>query len=202
MSTDIIDRSQCDAVVAGALDRFGRVDGLINSAFISGGYARVEHADFDEWRKTMDTNLFGTLNMCRAVLPAMKEHGGGSIVNVNSMITRKPRTGEGGYAASKAALAAATATLANEWGRFGIRVNSTFMGWMWGSNVERYMESVAARGGPSVDEQKAAVAETIAIRRIPTDYECAKAVIAVLSDYSSAISGASIDVNGGEYMAM
>lgn len=197
---DIADPEQCDALVQATLDRFGRVDCLINSAYVAGKLTLMENSDLADWRNTLNTNLFGSLNLCLAVFPAMKAQGGGAIVNVNTQVTRKPLAYQGGYGASKAALAHASAQLAHEWGQYGIRVNSTFMGWMWGTSVEGYMEGIAANGGPSVDEQKAEVAKNIALRVIPPDRECAKGIIMLLSDYASMVTGASLDINGGEFL--
>ena len=118
------------------------------------------------------------------------------------MVTRKPLAGQGGYATSKAALAVATAQLATELGAHNIRVNSTFMGWMWGPSVEGYMRSVADAGGPPIDEQKAEVSKNIALGRIPEDRECARPIIMLLSDYASVVTGASLEINGGEFMPM
>lgn len=200
MPCDIADTAQCKALVDAALERFGRVDCLINSAYTAGKLTLMEDSDLADWRRTLDTNLFGSLGLCLAVFPAMKAQGKGAIVNVNTMVTRKPLPYQGGYAASKAALAHASAQLALEWGQYGIRVNSTFMGWMWGPSVAGYMEGIAAGGGPSVEEQKAEVAKNIALRLIPPDRECARSIIMLLSDYASMVTGASLDINGGEFM--
>lgn len=202
LPTDISDRRQCQHLVDATVERFGRVDGLVNSAYVAGAFTLVEDADLDDWRQTMDVNLFGSLNLCQAVIPAMKAAKGGAIVNVNTMVTRKPLAGQGGYATSKAALAVATAQLAGEVGQHNIRVNSTFMGWMWGPSVEGYMQSVADAGGPSIEEQKAVVAKNIPLGRIPEDRECARPIIMLLSDYADVVTGASLEINGGEFMPM
>lgn len=200
MPCDITDAAQCEALAAAALDRFGRIDCLVNSAYTAGKLTLMEDSDLADWRHTLDTNLFGSLALCLAVFPAMKAQGQGAIVNVNTQVARKPLAYQGGYAASKAALAHASAQLALEWGQYGIRVNSTFMGWMWGTSVAGYMEDIAAKGGPSVAEQKAEVAKAIALRVIPPDRECAKGIVMLLSDYASMVTGASLDINGGEFM--
>lgn len=200
--TDIADKAQCEALVRQTVERFGRIDGLVNSAYVAGEFTLVEDADLDDWRRTMDVNLFGTLNLCKATIPVMKQGGGGAIVNVNTMVTRKPLPYQGGYATSKAALAVATAQLATEVGKHNIRVNSTFMGWMWGPSVEGYMKGVVAQGGPSIEEQKAEVAKNIAIGRIPEDRECARPIIMLISDYANVVTGASLEINGGEFMPM
>lgn len=198
--TDVSDRAQCDALVARTVERFGRIDILVNSAYVPGKFEPVESADLDDWRKTMEVNLFGTMNLSQAVIPPMKQQGKGAIVMVNTMVTRKPMAYQGGYGASKAALVSATSHLALELGRYGIRVNSTFMGWMWGASVENYMKAEAARTGTTVEALRKAVARNIPLGDIPEDGDCAKAVIFLASDYACAITGACLDVNGGEYL--
>ena len=74
------------------------------------------------------------------------------------------------------------------------------MGWMWGTPVENYIGHMAAAAGQSVADFKAGVAANIALGHIPPDQDCAKAVLLLLSDHASEITGASLDVNGGEYM--
>jgi NAD(P)-dependent dehydrogenase (short-subunit alcohol dehydrogenase family) len=88
--------------------------------------------------------------------------------------------------------------LAKELGPNGIRVNTVVPGWMWGPSVERYFEMRAKRDGTSVDEQRRAITTQIALGRIPTDDDCADAVVFFASDLSCAVTGQSLDVNGGE----
>ena len=69
---------------------------LINSAYIAGSFGPIEHADLDDWKNTLEVNLFGTLKLTQEVLPHMKKARRGSIVNVNSQVTRKPIAGQAG----------------------------------------------------------------------------------------------------------
>ncbi len=198
--TDIADVAQCKNLVAKTIEKYGRVDVLINSAYNPGAFDLIENADLDGWRAAMDVNLYGTMALTLEVVPHMKKQGGGSIVMINTMVTRRPLQTQAGYGASKAALASATQHLALELGPYNIRVNSTYMGWMWGAPVESYMQSQVEVSGLSVEEQKAAVAQNIPLREIPEDGDCAKAAIFLASDYAKAITGAALDVNGGEYL--
>ncbi|MGI9276136.1 MAG: SDR family oxidoreductase [Endozoicomonas sp.] len=204
VSTDICDRAQCDNLVEQTLKSFGRVDALINSAYYHGNFEPIENADLVEWQKVYQTNVVGSMNMTQAVIPAMKEQGSGAIVMINTQAVRKPAVldagGESGYAASKAALGVSTKYLAEELGKYGIRVNSAYMGWMWGDPVEGYMQYVESEQNIPVNDQKAAVAQNIALGHIPTDDNCAKAALFLASDYAVAVTGASLDVNGGEFM--
>ena len=199
--TDITDRAQCDALVATTLKTFGRIDALVNSAFIHGDMDYVSTARLDDWTAVFGTNLLGTLKLTQAVLPTMQQQKAGAIVMINTMAARQvPPLGEAGYAASKAALANSAKYLAKEVGKDNIRVNSIHMGWMWGAPVEGYMQWIAQEHKIPVEQQKAQVAASIPLGRIPTDDECARAALFLVSDYASAVTGAALDANGGAYM--
>jgi NAD(P)-dependent dehydrogenase (short-subunit alcohol dehydrogenase family) len=182
--------------------RFGRIDGLVNSAFASATGPTVDAANLDDWRGVMDTNFFGSLNMSRAVFPAMKAQRKGSIVNVNTMATRKPMPGRGAYMASKAALAALTRLMAQEWGPHGIRVNTVTMGWMWSAGLDAMFRRNAEQGGTTYEAGIAKVVADIPLGHIPPDRDCARSALAILSDQCSQVTGANLDVNGGEFMAL
>ena len=200
--TDITDREQCKALVEATVGHFGRIDALINSAFFHGEMDYVSSADLDRWHGPIDTNLLGTLKLSQAVLPQMKQQRSGAIVMVNTMAVRQvPPLGEAGYAASKAALAVSTKYLAKEVGPHGIRVNTVYMGWMWGAPVQGYLQWKAGESKVPEETLVAQIASGIPLGRVPTDEECARAALFMVSDYASAVTGASLDVNGGHYMA-
>jgi NAD(P)-dependent dehydrogenase (short-subunit alcohol dehydrogenase family) len=198
--TDVADRAQCERLVERTVAAFGRVDALVNSAYVPGQYGPVESADLDDWRRILDVNLFGTLQLTQAVIPVMKRQGGGAIVMISSMLTRKPVPHQGGYTVSKSALTSAAAQLALELGPYGIRVNTAYMGWMWGPPVEGFLRGAAAQQGTTIEALAAGVAQHIPLGRIPDDADCAKAALFLVSDYACAVTGAALDVNGGEFL--
>ena len=200
LATDITDPVQCQALVEAAVREYGRIDGLINSAYDPGTFSPIENADLDGWRRALEVNLFGTMNLTLAAVPVMKAQGKGAIVMINTMVTRKPLANQAGYAASKAALASATSHLALELGGYGIRVNSAFMGWMWGPPVQGYVETMARHSGGDADAVKRGIEKAIPLGQIPDDANCARSAIFLVSDYSASITGAALDVNGGEYL--
>ncbi len=197
---DIRNQSDCDGVVAAAVEAFGKVTGLVNSAYAHPGFHDLLETPDKALRRAMDVVYFGALNMTRAAVPAMRSAGGGSIVNVGTMTTRKPMRGEGGYATAKAAMGSATQFLALELGGYGIRVNQAVMGWLDGPGVRFYLQMVAQEKGITEQEVYDDIAGRNPLGRIPTDDACSKAVIFLLSDYASEVTGAVLDVNGGEYM--
>jgi len=127
----------------------------------------------------------------------MKSRGSGAIVNISTLATRKPMPGEGGYAMAKAALNQMTRQLAVELSGSGIRVNTALMGWMLGAPLEQYFESL----GDGATAFRTRRTSEIPVGHIPPDADCAKAVYFLLSDYASEITGAALDVNGGDWVA-
>jgi NAD(P)-dependent dehydrogenase (short-subunit alcohol dehydrogenase family) len=197
--TDVADPTSCSSLATAAIKAFGRIDGLVNSAYIT--YREpIAEIDLSKWRQVLDVNCFGAVQMAQAVIPHMRAGGGGSIVNVGTMAVRKPLLGRAAYASSKAALGAVTRQLALELGQHKIRANIVWIGWMWGAPIQQYVKNAAqTRGVPEqvlIDE----ITKDIPLGAIPTDEECAKTILFFLSDYASAVTGASLDVNGGEYM--
>ena len=200
VSTDIGDRAQCDRLAAVTAEAFGRIDGLVNSAYLHGSFAPFEHGDIDEWKQVMDITCFGALRMSYAVLPYLKRQSGGAIANVATMAALKPFSGEDGYAIAKGALATATRQMAADLGKYRIRVNCARMGWLWGASVKGYVQSQVA-AGQREEDVIAPITARIPLGVIPPEEECAKSVLFLVSDYSKMVTGAALDVNGGEWMA-
>ena len=196
---DVTDAAACQQAVASALAEYGHLDVLVNNAGISHRSLLVD-TDPAVIRRVMEVNFFGTMQLTQACVPAMIAAGGGAIVMIGTMVEHKPLATQGGYGASKSALRSATKHLALELGQHGIRVNSCHMGWMWGPAVEGYLAWQASESGRSLEEHIAEVTRNIPLGIIPDDGECAKAAVLLASDYASVVTGAALDVNGGEYM--
>jgi NAD(P)-dependent dehydrogenase (short-subunit alcohol dehydrogenase family) len=201
VQTDIRDPQDCSRVAETALARLGRVDALANNAFEHGPFEPIESGELAAWRAAYETNVLGSIQMTRAVASQMRKQGGGAIVMVNTMATIKPFAGEAAYATSKGALLTAAKYLAIEFGPSNIRVNTIRPGWMWGRPVQAYVEHAAHAQGVSPKQITDKIASNIALRRIVSDVECARAALFLLSDYASGVTGAVLDVNGGEVTA-
>ena len=198
--TDINDPAQCKRLADETVKHFGRIDALVNSAYEHGNFEPIESADLDGWMKIYNTNTIGTLRLTQEVIRQMKQQGGGAIVMINTMATRKPYPGEGAYAASKGAQEVAVKYLAKEVGKHGIRVNSAFMGWMWGVPVQQGIKMMAKQQKRTEQEVLASVEANIPLGRMTTDDDCARAALMLVSDYARAVTGACLDANGGEFM--
>jgi NAD(P)-dependent dehydrogenase (short-subunit alcohol dehydrogenase family) len=196
---DVTVDADCRRLVQTAVERFGGLDCMISNAFVADPmHVPIAESDFEQWMPAFNVNLFGSLRMAQAAIPALRERGRGSIVFVGSQIIRRVRVGRGPYASSKAALLAAAQVLAREVGEHGIRVNTVVPGQMLGPNYTRYYGARAAEHGVTLEEELAPVLELLALRAIPTDAEVAGAVVFLASDLSIAMTGQTIDVNGGE----
>jgi NAD(P)-dependent dehydrogenase (short-subunit alcohol dehydrogenase family) len=199
--TDVADAAQCERLASAALERFGRIDGLVNSAYCPPGFGSFESASVESWQANMNVTCFGALRMIKAVLPAMQRQRAGAIVNITAMAAVQPAPGQADYATAKAALEGATRQLAREFGPYNIRVNCARMGWLWGAPVRGFLESQAAASGASLAELIAPIAGRIALGVIPPEEECAKTALMFLSDYTRMVTGTTLDVNGGEYFS-
>ncbi|HZR81259.1 MAG TPA: SDR family oxidoreductase [Candidatus Binatia bacterium] len=195
--TDIAQRADCDRLVRRAHEELGRIDVLVNNAFKGPSFKRFEDEDLDAWRKVFDVNVFGSLQLTQAVVPHMKEQGGGSIVFINTMSTRVIEPTHGGYASSKGALLIAAQTLAKELGRYKIRVNSVVPGYIWGPALEGYFKLLAKQQGTTPEAVYADIASRAALDHIPTSKEIADTVVFFASDLSRVVTGQALDVNGG-----
>ncbi len=201
-STDVTCRADCDALVAAGLAAFGRIDGLVNSAYAPGENALFEDDDLERWAQVIDVAALGAARMAQAVLEPMKAVGGGAIVNVATMQSLKPLPGGSiSYAVAKGALTTLTRQMAGDYGKFNIRVNSTRMGWLWGEPVKNAVKHMAAGMGISEQDCVAGIASKIPLGVIPPEEECGRSVLMFVSDYTKMVTGAVLDVNGGEWMA-
>ena len=200
VSADVTQAKKCQAFAQTVADKFGRIDGLVNSAYNHGAWATCDVADPESWNEIYNVNCVGALRMGQAVLPYMKKVGGGAIVNVNTMATVNPFPGEAAYAASKGGMAVLTRHMAKDFGAFNIRVNSCRMGWIGGAPVYGYIDSQVASGRDR-DEVIGEITGRIPLGIIPPEEDCAKSVLYFLSDYAKVVTGATLDVNGGQYMA-
>jgi NAD(P)-dependent dehydrogenase (short-subunit alcohol dehydrogenase family) len=197
---DVRKEEDVATVVRTAVERYGTVTGLVNSAYSHPGFHDLLVTPEKQLRRTMDIVLHGALNMARAAVPHMTAAGRGSIVNVGTMSTRKPLRGEGGYAVAKAAMGCATQYLALELGEHRIRVNQAVLGWLDGPGVRFYLKMTAEQRGVTEQDVYDEIAARNPLGRIPTDEACAGAILFLLSRFASEVTGATLDVNGGEHM--
>jgi NAD(P)-dependent dehydrogenase (short-subunit alcohol dehydrogenase family) len=189
--TDVSDVVAVRAMVAAAVDRFGRVDVLVNNAAMFAGLKpqRFDEISEAEWDRVMAVNVRGTWNCVRAVVPVMRAQGGGRIVNVASAIVAKGTAFLLHYVTSKGAVVAMTRALARELGDVGIAVNAVAPGLILSDTVQANPDITAF--------QVSAIMQARSLRRdaFPEDVE--GTVVFLASDDSAFMSGQTLVVDGG-----
>jgi NAD(P)-dependent dehydrogenase (short-subunit alcohol dehydrogenase family) len=197
--TDITDPAQCQRLAATAINRFGRVDALVNCAALDAVFGGLENADWDSWRRALEINLFGTMQMTEAVIPHLKERGG-SIVFIGSQAMYWSQVPQAAYAASKSALVGAVAHLARELGPYKIRVNTVVPSWMWGPPVEAYVSMTAKAQNVDPETIVGGITAQMPLGEIPSDGDVAEVVVFFASDRARMVTGQTLLVNAGEYI--
>jgi NAD(P)-dependent dehydrogenase (short-subunit alcohol dehydrogenase family) len=198
VTTDITDDAQVANLVARSMDEYGKVDVLVNNAFRIPSMKPLADTTFQHIRDAIELTVLGALRLTQGFTPALAESKG-SVVNVNSMVIRHSQPKYGAYKMAKAALLAMSQSLSTELGEQGIRVNSVAPGYIWGGTLKSYFTHQAGKFGTSVDDIYAAAAAGSDLKRLPTEDEVASAILFMASDLSSGITGATLDVNCGEY---
>ena len=129
IAADVTDKADCQALVRETVARFGRLDILVNNA---GTSIRKQPQDYEEheWHHVMDTNLTSAFLCSQAAYPEMLKAGGGTIINIGSMMSLFGAPHAGPYAASKGGVVQLTKSLATAWAKDGIQVNAVLPGWI------------------------------------------------------------------------
>jgi 3alpha(or 20beta)-hydroxysteroid dehydrogenase len=183
---DVSSESDWAAAIAVALEWGGRIDGLVNNAAIVRP-ATIEDTSLADYMSVINVNQVGTFLGMKSVFASMKKAGSGAIVNISSIDGIQSKNGLISYSASKFAIRGMTKTAALEWGRFGVRVNSVHPG-----GVNTLMGNPFS--DPAVEK---APFQFQAIPRIGYPDEIAAAVLFLISDEASYITGAELSVDGG-----
>ncbi len=185
--TDVTSAESWDALVQATLDKYGKIDILVNNAGISSG-SHEDPLDIDGWTNIMDVNSTGVYLGTRAVIPTMQQAGGGSIINISSIMGFVG--GEGGhpaYHASKGAVRIFTKATAVRYGPDGIRANSIHPGFM------PPMRSSQVRS----DDQRDELVQLTPLRRTGETIEVAYGVLFLASDEASFVTGTELVIDGG-----
>ena len=192
---DVRDLDQWNRAVAATLERFGKLNVLCNVAGISEP-GNVVDVSLDSWQRTIDINLGGTFNGCRAALPAMEANGEkGAIVNIGSMLALRPGAIFASYCASKAGVTALTRTIALDCAKRGvpIRANTVHPGAIRTPMYNRYKHA----GPANPEDIETAFAATHPMNRIGEAEEVARAVVFLASEDASFTTGVDLTVDGG-----
>jgi len=187
---DITDDSDVDSAVRVAVERFGGLDAVVNNAAVYRGLGRkrpLEELTNEDWDTVLRVNVRGTWQVIRGALPALRERGGGRIVNVASVVTRTGAAGFAHYVASKAAVEGLTRAAARELGKYGITVNAVSPG---------LVDDGATREINDAGYVAAAAANRSVPREMRPD-DLVGAVLWLIGQDSGFVSGQTVVVDGG-----
>ncbi len=190
--TDVTDASSAQAMAEHAVERFRGIDVLINNAALFGSlrFAPFDKLDETEWDATMSVNVKGIWHCCRAVVPAMRDAGGGSIINISSLAAIYGMPNGLHYTTSKAAVIGLTRGLARELGRFNIRVNAV------APNVVD-TEAAGEFFGDKKDKLMQATTSQMSLRKPVEADDLFGTMLYLASDQSSHTTGQTLMVDGG-----
>ncbi len=181
---DLTEYNAVEEMVKAVKEKFGRIDILINNAGIS-AREPIEAYEPDAFKNIMDLNVTAVFNGCKAVVPFMKENGGGCIINTSSMVAKEGQASGVGYPASKFAVNGLTISLSRELGKYNIRVNAVAPGVTRTDMVAALPEEMVAR-----------VAANIPMGRVGEPSEVANCFLFLASDMASYVSGTVLNVDG------
>ena len=188
-AADVRDGAQAEALVGQVIERFGRLDGLVNNAGLTqvGPFLDITPA---QWNAVIATDLTAAFHTCRVALPAMVEQGSGSIVNVCSRLAQMGVAETAAYSAAKAGLVGLTRALAREFGPRGVRVNAVAPFVTITDMTDELVDS---------DEGRRRLRDA-ALGRFGRADEVADTIIFLLSDVSALYTGQTLNPNSGAYM--
>ena len=185
---DVADEASIKACVKAVIERFGRIEILVNNAGITRDILAMRMKRHD-WDDVLTTNLTGAFLLSQACMSSMLKARWGRMINITSVVGETGQAGQANYAASKAGLIGLTKSLARELGSRTITVNAVAPGY-----IETAMTAILT------DEQRTAMTQHVPLGRAGTDVDVASAVAFLASDEASYITGHTLDVNGGMYM--
>ncbi len=197
---DLTDEDQVARMVDRVLTEWGKIDIVVNNAGGAppGGTGNIAKINRAHWDQTMAVNLTSAMLVCKAVTPHLKRQRSGKILNVSSRSARS--TGwfssvSPEYVAAKAGVISLTRHLARDLGPHGINVNCLVPGFaISGPRLQAAWDGMT-------DAERQHMMEGTPLRRLPRKEELASVVVFLVSDESSYVTGASIDVNGGSFMS-
>jgi len=195
---DLTAEASAKNVVDQALSAYGRIDTLVNNAYLTPSMTNFAGTEYQHIRDAFELSVIGSLRMSQLCTSALAKSQG-SIVMVNSMVLRHSDPTYGSYKLAKSALLSMSQTLSSEIGPLGIRVNSIAPGYIWAETLKEYFTGVAEQTGASIDQIYAATAANSDLRRLPEPDQIADTALFLASDMAIAVSGQCIDVNCGEY---
>jgi NAD(P)-dependent dehydrogenase (short-subunit alcohol dehydrogenase family) len=189
---DVSDEGQVEAMVAFAVDTYGKLDGIVNNAATI-VVKKAADITAEEWDKVISVNLTGVFYGCKhAIRQFEKQDSGGSIVNIGSISAVVGLPEQAVYCASKGGVFQLTRQIAIDYAEQGIRCNTIGPGSVTGDFVQIYLDS---QSNPEIAEKR--ILEAHPINRMADPFEIAETIMFMLSDRSTFVTGANLQVDGG-----
>ncbi len=194
LKVDVVESAQVEEAIRTVENKLGTIYALINAAGVSGPIGPLESVSLRDWNDTLAVNLTGTFIACKSVVPAMIEAGEGRIVNVSSMVGRRPAAFRAAYSASKMGVIGLTRSLSRELGRHGITVNAVCPGAVEGKRIDRVIEETARASGETVESVRRRLQGASAFGKFLSPGSVADVVSFLVSDDASTVTGQEIEI--------
>lgn len=198
--TDVSSETSVQRMVRSTVERYGRLDILVNNSGIAGPTQPVENIDVADWEAVMAVNLRGVFLCCKHAVPIMKTHSGGCIVNISSVTGKRALVRRAPYAASKMGVIGLTRTLAAELGEFGIRVNAICPGTISGPRQDNIVAAASKFTGKPIEEIMREKVAASPLKRLVAPEYVAAMVAFLCSPDADVITGQDINVSAGQVM--
>ncbi len=196
--TDVTSEMATVRLARRVVERFGRIDVLVNNAGTSGPVGPLQDNDISEWVDTINVNLTGTFLVCRAVVPVMIEQGGGKIINLSGAGVANAWSNMSAYCSSKAAVVRLTEVLAQELEGKGITVNALGPGSVHTDMWEKMTEQAAEAGAEFIH----ALGQRVLSGGGASIDDCAELAVWLASDESGGLSGRIISATADDFRSM
>ncbi len=206
IKADISREEEVQKCVAETINRFGKVDILVNNTGIAGPTVTVADMDLSQWNETLSINLTGSMLCAREVLKHMMPRRTGTIINI---VSEAGRAGDGragypmrsAYCCSKMGQIGLTETLAVEAGEYNIRVNAVSPGPIQGERILNVVRQRAEATKMSTEEMLRELVSNCSLKRLATEEEVADVALFLASDEASGVTGQTIPVSCGQHMS-
>ncbi|MGG0655950.1 SDR family NAD(P)-dependent oxidoreductase [Rummeliibacillus pycnus] len=196
---DVTNEEDCQKVIAKAVEKFGKLNILVNNAGTSAAHSFLD-VDSDYWKRDVDLKLFGSIYTSKAALPHMEQAGGGAIVNVTAVLGKTPPASSLPTTVSRAAGMALTNAMSKDVGAMNVRVNTVCIGLIRSAQIERKWQTDAPE--LTWEEYSRKVGKSIPLGRIGDTEEAANVITFLVSDAASYVSGTAINIDGGSAPAL
>jgi NAD(P)-dependent dehydrogenase (short-subunit alcohol dehydrogenase family) len=200
VAADVTQPEQVSDLMDRTMKRYGRIDILVNNVGIAGPTKAIEELEPSEWHDTLAGNLTASFLCLRSVIPIMRRHGGGSVINIGSATGKRPLAHRIGYASAKMGIIGLTRTAAEELGPSRIRVNCICPGAVEGERLDEIMAGQARQRGITVEQFRQAVQGQSPLKSLVQPEDVAQLTVFLASDLSMHMTGQDINVTAGIVM--